>query len=530
MSRRLIGVFAAFLFLCSVCYFRVFALATSPQLKEAAGSQGSVSLTAVSGRGDIFDRNGEKLVNVAPAYKVVLTPEQALQNYILLKDEVDSTDALEAGMQGTKPFVLSLSRRLKDDSLLQFVDYSRYEDNQSAAHIVGYLNGGKGVSGIEKAYDSLLAEGGYTATVSMQVSGMGTVIEGRPPQVEERQGQASVTLTLDKRIQQIAEQAMKDVDKGAVIVSDLTTGELLAVVSKPVFDPNALWKSLTDEDKPFVNRAFSGFNVGSTFKIVVAAAALQSGIDPSYAYTCTGSIDVDGQVYNCLEKNGHGTITMLEAVEHSCNTYFIDLGLKVGYDKVYAMARALGFGQGTEFAPGLSSAEGNLPLPSELPGAAQVANVVFGQGSLLATPVQIGNLFSACGTGGTFITPTLVKSMMEDGVTTQVGEAQRTTVRCFDESTAAQLRELLIASIEHGSGILAKPERGTAGGKTGSAQTGQYDENGNEIVHAWFGGFYEWQDGRYGITVLVEGGGFGGNVAAPIFKTIADGIAELEPA
>ena len=197
MSRRLIGVFAAFLFLCSVCYFRVFALATSPQLKEAAGSQGSVSLTAVSGRGDIFDRNGEKLVNVAPAYKVVLTPEQALQNYILLKDEVDSTDALEAGMQGTKPFVLSLSRRLKDDSLLHFVDYSRYEDNQSAAHIVGYLNGGKGVSGIEKAYDSLLAEGGYTATVSMQVSGMGTVIEGRPPQVEERQGQASVTLTLD---------------------------------------------------------------------------------------------------------------------------------------------------------------------------------------------------------------------------------------------------------------------------------------------------------------------------------------------
>ena len=156
--------------------------------------------------------------------------------------------------------------------------------------------------------------------------------------------------------------------------------------------------------------------------------------------------------------------------------------------------------------------------------------MVFGQGSLLATPVQIGNLFSACGTGGTFITPTLVKSVMEDGVTTQVGEAQRTTVRCFDEGTAAQLRELLIASIEHGSGILAKPERGTAGGKTCSAQTGQYDENGNEIVHAWFGGFYEWQDGRYGITVLVEGGGFGGNVAAPIFKTIADGIAELEPA
>ena len=142
-------------------------------------------------------------------------------------------------------------------------------------------------------------------------------------------------LTLDKRIQQIAEQAMADVTKGAAVVSDLTTGELLTVVSKPTFDPNGLWKSLTDEGKPFVNRAFSGFNVGSTFKIVVAAAAIQSGISPTYTYTCTGAIDVDGQAYNCLEKDGHGAISMLEAMEHSCNTYFIDLGLKVGLSLIH---------------------------------------------------------------------------------------------------------------------------------------------------------------------------------------------------
>ena len=164
--------------------------------------------------------------------------------------------------------------------------------------------------------------------------------------MEERQGQASVTLTLDKRIQQIAERTMKDVDKGAVIVSDLTTGELLAVVSKPVFDPNALWESLTDEDKPFVNRAFSGLMWVPPLKIVWQRQPSSPASTPPTPIPAPESIDVDGQVYNCLEKNGHGTITMLEAVEHSCNTYFIDLGLKVGYDKVYAMARALGLWPG----------------------------------------------------------------------------------------------------------------------------------------------------------------------------------------
>lgn len=528
MSRRLIGIFTLFMLLCSLCYLRIFALAASTELKEAAAGQGTVSLTAVSGRGDIYDRNGEKLVNLTPAYKLVLTPEQAIEYYSVLSGAVEDTEKLDSQMKSGKPFVVSLVRRIKEDGLLQFVDYNRYTQNQTAVHIIGYLNSGEGVSGIEKAYDGLLSTGGRTASVSMQISGMGTVIEGRAAKVEEKEGQGSVTLTLDKRIQRIAEDAMQSIAKGAAVVSDLSTGELLAVVSKPQFNPNQLWKSLKDENKPFVNRAFSGFNVGSTFKIVVAAAAIQSGVDPSYTYTCTGAIDVDGQIYNCLEKDGHGPISMMEAVEHSCNTYFINLGLKVGYDKVYAMASALGFGKSILFAPGLSSSAGNLPSPETLPGQAQVANVVFGQGSLLATPIQVGNLFSACGTGGTFITPTLVKTVTEHGVTIQAGQEQHAAVRCFDAATAAQLRALLIASIEQGSGILAKPDRGLAGGKTGSAQTGRYDESGKEIIHAWFGGFYEWQGKQYGITVLAEGGGFGGSVAAPVFKKIADGIAGLE--
>ena len=187
------------------------------------------------------------------------------------------------------------------------------------------------------------------------------------------------------------------------------------------------------------------------------------------------------------------------------------------------MAENLGFGASAELAPGLFSAAGNLPGSSELSSKAALASFSFGQGKLLATPVQIAALAAAVANGGFSVTPKLVL-----GTTDENGKLSAAPIyeknRVMSEAAAKKLREMMISVVEEGSGANAKPNRGGAGGKTASAQTGQYDKDGNEIVHAWFAGFYPAEEPKYAIAVFAEGMNSGSDFAAPVFKKICDGI------
>ena len=400
-----------------------------------------------------------------------------------------------------------------------------------AVHIIGTLNSeGVGASGIEAAYDTFLTSCGGKLSVRYTLDAAGNYLAGAIPEIsdENYDSKAGLVLTIDADIQKIAEEAAQSIDRGAVVVMDPYTGDLLAVVSRPDFDPDDMGPSLDDERSPFVNRAFSAYSVGSVFKPLVAAVALDNGFTADRYFNCEGFFETEGLSFGCHYPAGHGEIDMTRALEISCNPYFISLALSIGGEPLRRAAVSLGFGTAQELAPAYRTYAGALPPPESLASTAALANFGFGQGQLTATPIQLSNLISAIANGGGAITPRLVMGTTSDGKTISSQTMRYGANEVFSKEASAKVREMMISVVENGSGANAKPYKGGAGGKTASAQTGQYDENGSEIVHAWFAGFYPAQNPRYTIVVFVEGGYSGSDAACPVFKKIADEIGRLD--
>jgi penicillin-binding protein 2 len=217
---------------------------------------------------------------------------------------------------------------------------------------------------------------------------------------------------------------------------------------------------------------------------------------------------------------------MQRALNVSCNAYFITLAQELGAEYLPEFVRGMGLGGGVSLAPGMTAQAGNLPTAQELQNPAELANFGFGQGVALASPLQIAAAVAEIANGGTEITPELVLGVTEDGETLRDIREPYALNRVMSERTAEIVRKLMVNVVAEGSGRTAAPKEGGAGGKTSSAQTGKY-KDGEEIVHAWFAGFYPAEKPRYSIAVFIEGGGSGEQAAAPVFKEIADGIAEL---
>ena len=524
MQKRLISFFCIFLCALGAVALRIVYLERGGEAAGAAVIQSSRTISVAQSRAGIYDRNGRPLVNRSFEWKALVFPEEA--DLSVLKDYVNDESFIETAKDGLPVVVDTGGKIIEGPGVYNFKTPRRYSENQLAAHIIGYISDGAGASGIEKAYDGLLASEGPKSTVTYYTDGRGRLLYGEKTafSTDGAERKSGVMLTLSTEIQKAAEAALKDsLEKGAAVVMDAQTGEILAAASVPCFDPGNVAVSLGAKDSPFVNRAFSAYTVGSTWKLVVAAAALENGETPERKYDCKSSITVEGVEFHCHWEFGHGKIDMPAAIRVSCNPYFIDLGLSVGADKIIEMAENLGFGASAELAPGLFSAAGNLPGSSELSSKAALASFSFGQGKLLATPVQIAALAAAVANGGFAVTPKLVL-----GTTDENGKLSAAPIyeknRVMSEAAAKKLREMMISVVEEGSGANAKPNRGGAGGKTASAQTGQYDKDGNEIVHAWFAGFYPAEEPKYAIAVFAEGMNSGSDFAAPVFKKICDGI------
>ena len=201
----------------------------------------------------------------------------------------------------------------------------------------------------------------------------------------------------------------------------------------------------------------------------------------------------------------------------------INLAFEVGGEKILETAKNLGFGSPSFFGEDFYSKAGNLPSEEELFSKTVLASFAFGQGKLLATPVQLAVLASAAANKGKAVTPKIVLGTYDkNGVFEKTPDYAKNPV--MSEKTAELLKNMMINVVEKGSGENAKPEKGGAGGKTASAQTGQFDKEENEIIHAWFVGFYPAKEPRYAIAVFAEGMNSGGEFAAPVFKKICDGI------
>ena len=530
MARRGVYSFVGFLILTYLVILRVYSIASGPQLAETAQQQSTYRLELAQTRGTFYDcamrpLTGEEQ-SVVAAVAPVTEAAAALAEILTSGGMAEVYPMLTKGV----PFSLSLPELCASSPGIDvFQIDKRYQDQQTAACVLGYLNGdGTGAAGLERAFNEYLTEDAGEIAVSYKVDATGRILSGEGRRIDDTyyKKQRGVVLTIDKQIQQKAEKlAGKYLKKGAVVVLEVPSGAIRAMVSVPTFSPNDVAASLTGEDSPMMNRALSAYNVGSVFKLVSAAAALENGHSPDEVYECNGGIPVTGSLFRCFNGIAHGEVDMKEAIAQSCNAYFIHLMQSVPASEFLDMAEKLGFGRSTVLAPDYASAPGTLPESEELQNARALANFSFGQGSLTATPLQIAGLINAVASGGRYSEPYLVEALVDSsGNLTYQRESQEGT-QAFGDETARLLQEFMEASVDHGTGEKGEPRIGGAGAKTGTAQTGVF-RDGEEIEQSWYAGFYPYGDPKYVIVVFGEDGEGGGSTCAPVFRELADWMAE----
>lgn len=525
-SRRGTALFIAILLLMLVCILRIYVLC-SDAITANGNQSNTVSLTVGELRGNIFDANmvsltGNKITQMAA---ITNSAQDMMALTQILKGQ-ELQEAIERLSEG-KPILIETNNKSSSAVTVARVEHS--SDNMLAKHIVGYVGAsGHGVSGIEAACDSMLYTGEKLKLV-YSVDGHGQLLSGIKPQLV---GDTSiygdgVALTLDSRIQSVAENAMQSIKRGAAVVFEVKSGKIRAMVSRPDYDPTNISQSLESEDSPLINRALYAYNVGSVFKPCIAAAAIEQGTYLNLHYSCTGSSEVGGRIFNCNSAEGHGYIDLKQALTFSCNTFFYELAQRCGANAIYNMARQFNFGNAVSLADGITTQSGGLTSLKDLSASnATVANFAIGQGDILLSPVAVGYMYCAIAGDGTYSVYPLVEGQVKN-YKLATPKKQVNSTRVMSEQTAKILREYLINAVNNGTGKLALPKSCTAGGKTATAQTGWLDEYGNSVTQGWFCGFFPAENPQYIAVILAEDVASGGSVCAPVFSDLADGICAL---
>lgn len=526
MFRRVMCVLTAMTVSFAALAYRTADLCL--QTETAGISNSGLLLETASVRGTVYDCNMKPLTNAEYKFTAIAKPTQKAA--AVLEKELDKTEfeAIKERILSGRPVTATVGSKECGNSDIKVISVpERYLP--IACHIIGYTDySGCGVSGAEKAFDSILSASEKSYTARIETDAHGRVFLGEDIQASDVSAPVSgVMLTIDRDIQQIVESALDSSGNecAAAVVIDVNSGAIRACASRPQYNQYDVASVLENPDSPLINRAFLPFSVGSVFKPVVAAAALEIGIGTDFSYECTGSVTVNGVTFNCHKHEGHGKIDMKQAVANSCNTYFIELAKKVGAEKIISTAQAFGFGREIVFADGMKSRAGVLPTAVEIDSLAALANISFGQGALTATPVQICAMYAAIANGGIYVEPYLAEGTVAEDGTVEKFFSERAGERIISQRTAEILKEFLVAVIEEGSGSRAKAENVICGGKTATAQTGR-TENGEEIYNAWFAGFYSAERPRYAIVILKENGGEGALSCAPVFKKIAENMPE----
>ncbi|MFK5584644.1 peptidoglycan D,D-transpeptidase FtsI family protein [Serinicoccus sp. LYQ131] len=402
----------------------------------------------------------------------------------------------------------------------------RYDQATRYAHVTGYYSFTYGAGlGLERAYDSLLAG----TDDSLFYNRLADVVTGTPTTG------ASLELTIDPQVQAAAIEALGD-RQGAAVALDPSTGEILAMVSRPSFDPNALSSHqlnavdeayaelISDPARPLVNRAIGGdlYPPGSTFKLVVAAAALESGeyspdseLEGARTYTLPGT-ETSLPNFGGAACDPEDRPTLAESVQVSCNTSFAWLAGELGADAVREQAEAFGFGQPLDVPMNVTPST----YPDELDDA-QLALTGIGQFEVRETPMQVAMISAAIANGGVSMTPYLVEEVRGSDLDVIESTEPRTRARAVSEETAAELTEMMGLVVEQGSGQAAGVPGMQVAGKTGTAEFGD-----TGAAHAWFTGFAPADDPQIAVAVIVESatdnwtGETGGLVAAPIARAM----------
>ncbi len=538
-------------------------------------------------RGEVFDRNGVQLARNVPSYRIVIVRENAgevdetiarLKSLVPVDpDELDT--ALEEMRRSAPFFPVTIAENVNWDTVSKVsvnapalpgitpeVGLTRYYPlGSDFAHVLGYVGPVSdydlskienpdqllriprfqlGKVGVEAKYEDQMR--GKAGTKRVEVNASGRVMR----ELSRRVGQAGadLQLTIDSKLQRYVQARLEMVESAAAVVMEVESGDLVAIASSPTFDPNlfvqgisvADYKSLTDNTfRPLASNAVQGlFPPGSTFKMIVAMAALEDGIiGPEETVYCPGHYEVAGRKFRCWKRGGHGWMDLANSVKQSCDVYYYDLALKVGIEKISAMARKFGLG-----------VRHDLPMSAVKRGVAptkdwklerfgkdwvigDTVNAAIGQGFVLTSPLQLAVMSARLATGRN-VTPRLIKSI--DGIETPIAGGEDMGM---NPNTMRQIQRAMYATVNDRRGtaysnrIIADGMR--MAGKTGTAQVRNFaseiEKFGRVLKdrevewdrrdHGLFVNFAPFDNPKYAVSVIVVHGG-GSKVATPIARDI----------
>ncbi|PLX81828.1 MAG: penicillin-binding protein 2 [Desulfuromonas sp.] len=548
-------------------------------------------------RGPVFDRNGELLVDIRPSFRASVL-RQDVEDRDLLLDRlsailpVSREDLLKRWQEGSRfpPYrPLPLADDIGRDALEQIQENSvdlpgvltevrplrAYPYGELGAHLFGYLGeiterelqaeafsgyrAGNyvGKSGLEKHLEAYLRGGEGERRLEVDVKGK----ELRILKTQEPSPGNKVYLTLRQDVQMAAEEGLGD-GAGAVVALDVHSGEVLALVSRPAFDPALFargiagkeWIELVQNSRhPLQNKALRGqYPPGSTFKIVTALAALRAGVaSPATTFNCTGSFELGDAVYRCWKKRGHGATDLKKALRESCDVWFYQVGLELGIDRLAQMARELGLGAPLDFP--LEGEKGGLIPDREwkkrrfntswYPGETVIASI--GQGYVLATPLQLAVMTAAVANGGTVLRPQVVKRVEDfagNVLLESAPEAIRSQALEPAHLRAVRLGLEAVVNESRGTGAASRLDSIRVAGKTGTAQVVRRKSDEEEALeaedvtpyrfrdHALFVAYAPAEDPKIAVAVVVEHGGHGGSAAAPVARRVFESYFGIEAA
>ena len=591
LLKRSLVLFSANIFLFFILVGRLYYLQIYQGEKYAvlADSNRLSTRLLVPPRGSINDRNGVELATNIQNFQALLIAEQTRGSIDNLLQEIAPLLSLSEKDKARIKKDISTHRRfvpvkikdnlswnevaalminnyrwpglIIDQGLIRYYPFGKY-----TAHPLGYVGsvseqdlqnsdapllqvpGFKiGKSGFEKTYDESLR--GTEGILKYEVNAYGRIMR----EIEKTDGikGSDLDLTIDIRLQKAAFDAFGD-EAGAAVVLDVHTGEILAFVSTPAFDPNLFvdgishknWNSLRNNEKtPLTDKAVSGqYSPGSTFKIVVALAALEAGIiDEKTTYNCTGRMQLGNHLFHCWRHYGHGKQNLVEAIKNSCDIYFYETALELGIEKIAAMSRRLGLGQiydlGLEnqksgVIPDKKWKQKKLKAPWQQ-GETVIAGI--GQGYVLVTPIQLVTMLSRVVNGGYAVSPTFIKRK----------EAAPAEPLGISEKNIALVKQGMFEVVNGTGGTAARAKFKNSdikiGGKTGTTQVRRISlkERAEGIKkdedlpwkyrnHAWFMAYAPHDNPRYAVAVIVEHGRSGSGVAAPIASKILEEAIKLD--
>jgi len=538
-------------------------------------------------RGRILDRDGTVLADNQLNYRVVLVAEQTGSIPATLDTLSEIVPISEAERRRVMREVARkrkfLPTTVKEN--LSWEDVSRiavnapdlpgvmidvgstrlYPQGESMAHLIGYvappaeadLTGDPllelpdfrvGRNGIERVYD--LAMRGRAGNTQLEVNALGRPI--RELSRNEGEPGSDVTLTIDAELQLMAAARLAKEESAAAVMMDVANGDVLVLASHPSYDPHEFargisgpaWRTLLNNHRaPLTNKAVSGmYSPGSTYKMMVALAALESGVAPELRVFCPGHMDLGDNRFHCWKKGGHGGVDMIDALMQSCDVYFYEMGRRLGADRMADMSRRFGLGQTLAVdLPGERA--GVIPtrawkLARTGKGWAQGESLVasIGQGYVLTTPLQLATMTARLVNGGYAVLPHLTRDLVQDRRMVDRPAGNFPSIGVPQAHLALMLRAM--------RGVTNDP-RGTAfrarildaayayGGKTGTSQVRRITEEERRVGlrkpdqvpwrerdHALFVGYAPVEQPRFAISVIVEHGGGGSAVAAPIARDL----------